>query len=271
MKDVFGTSAAENTYLGQQDAEFFLAAIETATRIRKRFQFYLWTQGALQSFLPHETLICVIGTPGSMHARYEVSTRSVADETEIQNLYNHDKSLFALLWVRWMDCGQIPFVVLDTDERIGTALARHGISSALCHGVKIQPDDKLDESTTGSFFAFLQIPENLPITRLCYLTELLLPHLHIALLQISELPTQKSAHPSSNETGDLLSERERDVLRWIKAGKTNQEIGLILAISPMTVKNHVQKILRKLNVSNRAQAAAYIQDTHAKQQPAPRC
>jgi DNA-binding CsgD family transcriptional regulator len=53
-----------------------------------------------------------------------------------------------------------------------------------------------------------------------------------------------------------LSERERQVLQWVRQGKTNHEIGQILSISPLTVKNHVQKILRKLNVSNRAQAAA---------------
>jgi len=37
-------------------------------------------------------------------------------------------------------------------------------------------------------------------------------------------------------------------------GKSNIEIGTILTISPLTVKNHVQKILRKLNVQNRTQA-----------------
>ena len=36
-------------------------------------------------------------------------------------------------------------------------------------------------------------------------------------------------------------------------GKTI-EIGMILEISPLTVKNHVQKTLRKLNVLNRTQA-----------------
>jgi DNA-binding CsgD family transcriptional regulator len=52
----------------------------------------------------------------------------------------------------------------------------------------------------------------------------------------------------------LLSLREIEVLQWIKQGKTNDEISQILGISPPTVKNHVQKILRKLKVSNRAQA-----------------
>jgi len=47
---------------------------------------------------------------------------------------------------------------------------------------------------------------------------------------------------------------EQEILKWIHVGKSNIEIGTILAISPLTVKNHVQKILRKLNVQNRTQA-----------------
>jgi len=43
-------------------------------------------------------------------------------------------------------------------------------------------------------------------------------------------------------------------LHWIYLGKGNAEVGAILRISALTVKNHVQKILRKLNVANRAQA-----------------
>ena len=52
----------------------------------------------------------------------------------------------------------------------------------------------------------------------------------------------------------MLTVRELDILKWIYLGKSNFEIGAILKISPLTVKNHVQKILRKLNVVNRTQA-----------------
>ena len=58
----------------------------------------------------------------------------------------------------------------------------------------------------------------------------------------------------ADEAGALLSKREIQVLHWVKGGKTNQEIGQILDISPPTVKNHLQNIMRKLNVNNRAQA-----------------
>ncbi len=53
---------------------------------------------------------------------------------------------------------------------------------------------------------------------------------------------------------DILTQREQEVLRWVYLGKSNLEIGMILGISPLTVKNHVQEILRRLDVQNRAQA-----------------
>ena len=53
-----------------------------------------------------------------------------------------------------------------------------------------------------------------------------------------------------------LSEREIQIMSGVRDGKTNAEIGAELGISPLTVKNHVQRILRKLGVANRAQAVA---------------
>ena len=48
----------------------------------------------------------------------------------------------------------------------------------------------------------------------------------------------------------------QQVLCWVRDGMNNQEIGVQLGIGPLTVKNHVQKILRKLGAANRAQAVA---------------
>ncbi|MBS3900496.1 MAG: response regulator transcription factor [Dethiobacter sp.] len=54
-----------------------------------------------------------------------------------------------------------------------------------------------------------------------------------------------------------LSKREGDVLILIARGKTNKEIGLELYISEKTVKNHISNIFRKIQVSDRTQAALY--------------
>jgi DNA-binding NarL/FixJ family response regulator len=53
---------------------------------------------------------------------------------------------------------------------------------------------------------------------------------------------------------DPLSDRERDVLALIGAGRSNGEIADDLVISPATVKTHVRHILAKLDLRDRAQA-----------------
>jgi DNA-binding CsgD family transcriptional regulator len=53
-----------------------------------------------------------------------------------------------------------------------------------------------------------------------------------------------------------VTAREQQILQGMREGLSNQAIGALLGISPLTAKNHVQKILRKLQASNRAQAVA---------------
>jgi DNA-binding NarL/FixJ family response regulator len=53
-----------------------------------------------------------------------------------------------------------------------------------------------------------------------------------------------------------LTAREAEVLLWISRGKSNRDIGEILAISPRTVNKHLEQVYVKLGVENRAAAAA---------------
>lgn len=60
-----------------------------------------------------------------------------------------------------------------------------------------------------------------------------------------------------DQPGEILSPREREILRAIAAGDSNKEIARKLGIAETTVKVHVQNILRKLKLSSRVQAAVY--------------
>ena len=55
-----------------------------------------------------------------------------------------------------------------------------------------------------------------------------------------------------------LTEQERKVLEQLAEGKTNREFGEVLVLSEKTVKNYVSRILDKLGLSRRAEAAAYM-------------
>jgi DNA-binding NarL/FixJ family response regulator len=60
-----------------------------------------------------------------------------------------------------------------------------------------------------------------------------------------------------------LTSRERQILKFVDEGLSNKEIAHRLQIGVSTVKNHVHRILEKLHVSRRGEAAARLRRTVA--------
>ncbi|MGO9499757.1 MAG: helix-turn-helix domain-containing protein [Solirubrobacteraceae bacterium] len=58
------------------------------------------------------------------------------------------------------------------------------------------------------------------------------------------------------DKGDLISSREKEVLGWLKQGKSSWEISVILNISERTVNFHIYNIMQKLEAVNRPHAVA---------------
>lgn len=73
-----------------------------------------------------------------------------------------------------------------------------------------------------------------------------------ARLSANETKTRKGTASEHN-----LSDRELTVLGLVANGRTNKEIAVTLTISEKTVKNHIRNIFRKLNVSDRTEAAIF--------------
>ena len=62
-------------------------------------------------------------------------------------------------------------------------------------------------------------------------------------------PTKRSA--------EELSDREIEVLRLLTLGKTDKEIAEQLVLTEVTIRTHISRILTKLGLKNRVQAALY--------------
>lgn len=245
--------------LDSHDLEHLVFTIETSLKINRRFQFFLWAQGALQGFIPHETLLCAHGDIARMRFRYEAFSRGLLGGEAERQIGDPVHGLLARMVDDWLHGGGQPRLYAHEgkdqggpgdgkDARRGQILAelkRGEFGCAVAHGPKeIQGE-------FGSLFVFLRTgPPR--AARDAYLIELLMPYLHMALHRM--LANEQNAGSAEVSIETLLSKRQIQVLQWVKDGKTNQEIGQILDISPLTVKNHVQKILCKLKVSNRAQA-----------------
>jgi DNA-binding CsgD family transcriptional regulator len=89
------------------------------------------------------------------------------------------------------------------------------------------------------------------------LLEIVRPHLaylyrlSVAADRVREVP----ADVQFDVAAVPLTAREREVLDWVAAGKTNRDIAAILGASPRTVEKHLERIYEKLGVETRTAAA----------------
>ena len=77
------------------------------------------------------------------------------------------------------------------------------------------------------------------------------------LITTTVLRKLSGAAGSKQQAHDELTERELSVLQLLATGLSDQQIAEKLQISPRTASTHVSKILHKLGVDNRTQAALY--------------
>ena len=238
--------------LNDSERESLLLNIDVSLRVHTRPQLFSWVQGALQSLIPHEVLICGLQEGRQSAMRVDSFSTAPVDCQKLNELFQQDVSLVPHLTKMWEEnrCQ----AVLNETERgpfasgaFARELARLGVSSVLAHGTH-------DASgNMNSFFVFAARPGTLG-SKQTYLADLVVPYLHAAWVRSQVTwPLDRANAAKPAKTG-LLTPRETQILQWIYHGKSNIEIGMILDISPLTVKNHVQKTLRKLNVLNRTQA-----------------
>lgn len=65
---------------------------------------------------------------------------------------------------------------------------------------------------------------------------------------------QKHDKSATGQSLEALTEREREVLRALSKGYTNQKLADLLVVSPKTVQNHLYSIYHKIGVSSRSEA-----------------
>jgi DNA-binding CsgD family transcriptional regulator len=130
----------------------------------------------------------------------------------------------------------------QTDEIISLCLD-FGIREGYAHGLR-----PTARGQHGSMFAFSGTSMKND-ERTVAILELVVPHLHLALSRIfdnQQIENKKTA----------ISAREKEVLDWLKLGKSSWDISVILGISERTVNYHVYNIMQKLEAVNRPQAVA---------------
>ncbi len=64
-------------------------------------------------------------------------------------------------------------------------------------------------------------------------------------------------HKGLEDSYDLLTEREREILQLLAEGKSNKEVAAVLNVSPYTVETHRTHLMQKLNLHNTAEIVLY--------------
>lgn len=247
--------------LSTDPAEAIVRAAESALAVRRRYQFFVWTQSYLGRLIPHQLAVCGSYDRGSRELMFDVFN-SVSLEPALMDALGDARSLLMQqLQSRWLEAQGKPALVPTAELGIVAALAPlHDalvvarIAQLLLHGVsRPQRPQEIE-----SFFVFAS-QDGHGLEALSGRLELLIPHIHGAWQRVQAVERDVSQAINMDTLPTRVSsvtQREREILGWLREGKSNQQIADQLGISALTVKNHVQKILRKLGAANRAQAVA---------------
>jgi transcriptional regulator EpsA len=244
--------------LGPQDTVALVSAIVAAAQVRRRYQFFVWTQAQLQEILPHRVLVCGVARANGASMFFDHFYNTPVHPSTLARLCHPRQGIVAELAENWRAGGCEPMMVVrgdgfDAVSRLGNELHGLELGDAVIHGIPSEHH----MSGAHALVAAVALPRP-PGVRDRRVLQTLVPSIFgaycRALVRDEPSATAQTAATAAPDSG--LSDRETEILRWVRDGKSNQEIGTILSISPLTVKNHMQRILRKLQASNRTQAVS---------------
>ncbi|HQN65172.1 MAG TPA: LuxR C-terminal-related transcriptional regulator [Methylophilus sp.] len=243
--------------ISNQNWEKIFSVIQKSFSIHKHVDFFNWLQESVRNVLPHDILVAAWGDFSTGELNFDVSSN--IEDIRTQKLMDAP-GVFAYLMTnlhqRWLDNGERWYRINFFDAsginaQSPTAFTHKliGMNSLLVYGVR---------DTRGKndcIYVFFDRAREFQVQH--SVLGLLMPHVDAALRRVEymEAPVPEEDIVDSLNLGGL-SERELEILHWVKSGKTNLEIGMILTISPNTVKNHLKRIFQKLDVTCRAQAVA---------------
>lgn len=252
--------------LSASEREMFLRVVQESLAVNHHFELFLWLQGSLQHFLPHDVLIALVGDFSTRRLKLDIVS-ALPDVRTLACLNCRRDLISDRLFERWKLNkrqmlsfeGAVCSLINETCD-CSAATGLRGMRSALVHGLRdersgedalyiLLSGERGGEERKRSMFAML-LPQ---IDFACRRVESPSPHMQdgVSALDASLAEIREDAG---------ISSREQEILGWVRAGKTNHEIGQILNISTFTVKNHLQRIYRKIDVINRTQAVAKLEE-----------
>jgi transcriptional regulator EpsA len=239
------------------ELELLLETQRAASSVSSHSDFYNWLQNDVSLFIPHQTLLATWGNFQSRNLQYDLSssipglnTRNFRDiiefEPAVTQLFERGQGNSRNWYILKNFRETMALRGIGKDSRFfRTATA--DISALLVYTMRNERDNH------DCVYVFSLLEDNLDVDPLIF--DLLMPHVDATLRRIKCLPeAELNCGKSVIAPSNRLSAREHEVMEWVSAGKSNQEIGGILDISHNTVKNHLKRIFNKMGVTARSQA-----------------
>lgn len=245
--------------LTEGEAKSFLRVASDSQGIRRHYDLFVWLTGEVQKFLAHDVLIAASGDFATWQMKLDIVSALPGVRTAHLTGCSIDEMVEGL-HARWLANDRRPVIFGAAESRalvgectcpLHTAL--RGMQTLLVHGVC-----DLRDGYDSIYLAFgrQSFVEEQSKDRFLFLLDLFISQIDLAFRRVPpfSLITMKGHSHGGSDALDL-SAREQEILDWICRGKTNVDIAAALDISPFTVKNHLQRIFKKIGVSNRTQAA----------------
>ena len=248
--------------MSSDENERLLRIIMQSLRVRRHYELFQLLQGEAQFFIPHQMLISAWGDFGSADLKLDVISALPGVRTSRLQGCNVGVQLREQC-VRWLANGRQPILLAagsaEWPAASTCACALHqslrGMRAMLVHGVHNVRDDF--DSLYVAMHSGRILKTGADIDRFRFLADTIVCQIDAAFRRVAALRRHGAAAPRQPALeDDGLSEREIEVLRHVAEGRSNAEIGMLLSISPHTVKNHMKRIMRKLGAANRTAAAA---------------
>lgn len=229
--------------LSDEEQSRLIRAIESAIEVRRTDQFHDWMRGPFRAVLPHESVICMT-LGGQGEARQVDFLHHTLVDAALTEVLCHPERGLAVRLARSCPTGRqlsCTMVASDFDALLdGPARSAAPLRNAVIHRTRLV-------SGAAYFIVLVNVAAD-RIDRCQHVLKLMSSHLKMALARAV------SAEEGGN--GAALTEREREILVQMADGRSNREISAALGINAITVKNHIAKIYRKLNVQNRVDAVS---------------
>lgn len=243
--------------------ESVIPAIENSYHIKKHIDFFTWLQNDITQFIPHEMLLAVWGDFNHQNSEHPlhydlasniegINTKLLIGTTkEANRCVTHLHQLWLANNRRCFALNYFSNTEFDYAFRKIFAGLPFNAKSLFVYGVSDL------RGGNDCLYVFFSREEKLQINQA--VIQCLMPHVDHVLRKIQHLDYPEQIGETEMRFNMLrLTERELEVIDWIKVGKTNHEIAVILEVSLNTVKSHIKRIFHKLNVSKRAQAVALL-------------